>query len=292
MSRTTTSASRMFSDSNVALPVEEIAGKWRLATVRKTDRTMHAAGGMGSTANDLAKWLRLNIGDGSIDGRKIVSAASLREMHSPQAEVGKQFFIFERGHYGLGWYVGSYAGATMVHHFGSYVASRAHVSFLPEHGLGVAVMMNSADPTLFVVDWMAATVYNSLAGLEGPDVLPRLSRMMEKRRADTLEKRTGLGSNPARAPAALSLESRRYAGRYHEADWGSLELDVVDGLLVCTWGALRPELHSSGLDTLIFSPIPGEHQEARFELGKQSVSAFVVTMDDDREVRFVRQGGD
>lgn len=291
MSRTTTSASRMFGDPNTGFPAEEIAGEWRLATVRKTDKTMHAAGGMGSTASDLAKWLRLNLGDGSIDGRRIVSRTGLQEMHGPQAEVDKQFFIFGREHYGLGWYVGSYAGATLIHHFGSFVASRAHVSFLPEHGLGVAVVMNSADPTFFIVDWMAASVYNRLAGLEGPDILPRLTQMMEKRRADTVEKRAALGPNPVQAPEGLSLDSELYVGRYNQADWGSLEIDLVDGRLVCTWGALMPGLHSSGTDALIFSPTPGERMEARFDVGEGGVSALTVTMDDDQEVRFERQAG-
>jgi CubicO group peptidase (beta-lactamase class C family) len=289
MSRTTAFASRMYEDPNVALPAEEVAGEWQLATVCKADKTMHAAGGMGSTANDLARWLRLNLGDGSIDGRRVLSQASLREMHSPQAEVGKQFFIFGREHYGLGWYVGSYASATLIHHFGSFVASRAHVSFLPEHGLGVAVVMNSSDPTFFVVDWMAASVYNSLAGLEGPDVLPRLTEMMEKRRADTAEKRAVLGPNPTQAPEGLSLESELYAGRYSHADYGSLEIEMVDGRLACTWGALSPALYSSGTDTVVFSATPQERNEARFEVGEGGVSAMVVKMDDDLEVRFARQ---
>lgn len=289
MSRTTTSASRMFGDQNVAFPAEEIASEWRLATVRKTDRTMHAAGGMGSTANDLARWLRLNLGDGSIDGRRIISQTGLHAMHSPQTEVGKQFFIFNREHYGLGWYVGSYAGATMVHHFGSYVGSRAHVSLLPEHQLGVAVLMNSADPTLFVADWIAATVYNSLAGLEGPAILPRLGQMMEKRRAETIEKQAALGPNPAQAQGGLTLESDSYSGSYHHAEWGSLEVELADGRLVCTWGALSPELYSSGPDTVVFSSIPGERKEARFEIGEGGSLALVVMMEDDQEVRFVRE---
>jgi len=289
MSRTTTSASQMYGDKNVAFPAEELGGVWRSRTERKTDKTMHAAGGMGSTANDLARWLRFNMGDGSIDGKRIVSQAGLREMHSPQAEVDKQFFIFGREHYGLGWYVGSYAGATLVHHFGSFVASRAHVSFLPEHRLGVAVVMNSADPTLFFVDWMAASVYDSLAGLEGPDILPRLTEMMEKRRADTAEKRAALGPNPAQAPDGLSLGSELYAGRYSHADYGSLEIALVDGGLACSWGALRPELYSSGTDTLVFSATPRERNEARFEVGEGGVLALVVTMGEDLEVRFARQ---
>ena len=185
-----------------------------------------------------------------------------------------------------------FVAATMVHQFGAFVASRAHVSFLPDHRLGVAVVMNSADPTFFVVDWMAATVYDSLAGLEGPDVLPRLSQMMEKRRADALEKRAALGPNPARARDGLSLETELYAGSYHHADWGTVELTLVDGRLVCAWGALSPELHSTGPDTLIFSPTPGERNEARFEVGEEIALALVVRMGVDQEARFVREEDD
>lgn len=288
MTRTTTSASRMYADPNVAFPVQEVEGHWQLAAVRKTDRTMHAAGGMGSTANDLATWLRLNLSDGTFDGKRIVSAGGLEETHTAQVEVGKSFYIFDRNHYGLGWYVGSYAGATMIHHFGGYVASRAHVSFLPEHDLGVAVVMNSSDPTFYVVDWMAASVYNSLAGLEGPDVLPQLTARMEKRRAATREKQAGLEPNPARASNGLSLPVQSYVGRFQNKDWGILDLTVFDDVLVCRWGELEPVLYSTGTDRFLFSPTPREQHDGSFEIEAESVTSVVVTMDNDKTVRFVR----
>ena len=290
LARTTTSASRMYGDGNVAYPLQEFGDTWRPATVRKTDRTMHAAGGMGATANDLATWLRFNLGDGTLDGKRIVSAAGLAETHRPHADVGKDFFIFGREHYGLGWYIGSYAGETMIHHFGGYVGSRAHVSFLPDHDLGVAVLMNSADPTFYVVDWMAATVYSELAGIEGPDVLPRLTEMMDRRRASNRQRLADRAPNPTQAAGGLSLPAERYAGRFHSDDWGTLELEFTDDELRCRWGDLSPEFYSAGKDRFLFAPTPGDRNEGSFEIEHKTVVAVVVTLDDERRVRFVRTG--
>ena len=277
----------MYGDPNVAFPVVEVGDSWQLAPVQKTDRTMHAAGGMGSTANDLATWLRLNLGDGTLDGARVVSAAGLEATHTPQAEVGKDFFIFGREHYGLGWYIGPYAGTTMIHHFGGYVAGRAHVSFLPEHNLGVAAVMNSSDPTFYVVDWIAATVYNSLAGLDGPDVLPRLTEMIKKRRASSRERAAARTPNPSSAHKGLSLPAKSYTGTFVSEDWGVVEIEMIDGNLACRWGDLSPELYSKGTDSFVFAATPSQHNEGRFDIDDQKAKALVVTLNDE-PVRFVR----
>lgn len=280
MTRTTTSATEMFSDPNVALPTLEVNGEWVPARVRKTDRTMHAAGGMAASAEDLARWLRINLAGGTIDETRLLSEARLREMHAPQAEVGSEFFVFGRESYGLGWYVGSYGGETLVHHFGSYVASRAHVSFLPGSSLGVAVVMNASDPVFFVADTVATDVYRSLGGVEAEDPLPEMTRRIEARRIRLAERAAGLGPNPAATADGLSLPAAAYAGTYHHPDLGALELTVADAGLACRWGALEPRLHTTGPDAFLLEWRPGAQAPARFELDREGgrATAIVATL--------------
>ncbi len=47
------------------------------------------AGAMNSSVHDLLRWLRLQIGRGSIDGRRIVSAANLTETWQPRMNMGE-----------------------------------------------------------------------------------------------------------------------------------------------------------------------------------------------------------
>ena len=50
MTRTTGYASRMYGDADSAIPSEREGEGFRPTVQRKTDRTMHAAGGLGTTA--------------------------------------------------------------------------------------------------------------------------------------------------------------------------------------------------------------------------------------------------
>jgi CubicO group peptidase (beta-lactamase class C family) len=56
MIRTTAYASEMYGQFEHAEPMLRIDGKWHRSPLVKTDRTMHAAGGMGTTARDAASW--------------------------------------------------------------------------------------------------------------------------------------------------------------------------------------------------------------------------------------------
>ncbi len=42
------------------------------------------AAGVNSTASDMAKWLLFQLGDGTWEGKRIISAAAMQEMHEPQ----------------------------------------------------------------------------------------------------------------------------------------------------------------------------------------------------------------
>jgi CubicO group peptidase (beta-lactamase class C family) len=109
MMRTTAYASEMYGKLEHAEPMLRIEEMWRRSPLVKTDRTMHAAGGMGTTARDAARWLILNLNGGEIDGRRIL----------PET-MEEEYF-----------------------HGGGYVGAASYISFLPEHGIGVAALANS-----------------------------------------------------------------------------------------------------------------------------------------------------
>src|SRR6185436_11936969 len=83
------------------------------------------ANAVNSTAKDMARWLLFSLGDGMWEGKRIISAEAMREMHSPQiiipttpqmrAARNVNFFAA----YGLGWQVMDHRGHPMLWHSGN-----------------------------------------------------------------------------------------------------------------------------------------------------------------------------
>ncbi|RPI69877.1 MAG: class C beta-lactamase-related serine hydrolase, partial [Ignavibacteriales bacterium] len=128
----------------------------------KTDETMHAAGGIYTSTDDLSNWLIFNLGDGTYNGKRILSEYSLDEIHSAQINYSQTFFTYNRFAYGLGWIRSDYNGRLLIHHFGSYSGARSHISFMPEEQTGVAVLINDDGDAFYTVDLIADYVYNLL----------------------------------------------------------------------------------------------------------------------------------
>lgn len=249
MNRTTAYASRMYADDNVALGLVVKDGHWTNSDALKIDKTMHAAGGMGTTARDLAQWIRLNMSDGAIDGTRIVSEARLDEMLTEHVQPKSRFFQFGRERMGLSWYLGSYKDELLVHHFGGYIGYHAHVSFMPEHNVGVAVLANSDREGSMLIHQIAADVYNTLLNLPGDDFLPRLverTAKIEERERIQATRRPPLPDGPLDLPSPLEA----YAGTYTSDRWGALTLNVSGDTLVGGLGNLGVTIHPRDNESL------------------------------------------
>ena len=99
------------------------------------------AGAVSSTVLDMAQWLRLQLGEGEIDGKRLISRESILESWSPQISMNASTS------YGLGWMLGEYEGRKLVEHGGNVDGFSAQVGMLPEEGLGYVLLMNlSAAP--------------------------------------------------------------------------------------------------------------------------------------------------
>jgi CubicO group peptidase (beta-lactamase class C family) len=218
MMRTVTKATAIRSDANGACALEEDGESWRPAMIQKTDRTMHAAGGIGSSADDLGRFLQMQLNDGVIGGKRILSPESMKQMHSPQSEVGSTFFTFERKSYGLGWYIGAYRGNQLVHHFGGFSGARAHLSFMPEHDIGVVVLQNADEPAYYFLDAVASDVYDIVLYQPMGEQWTKAEEAEAKSRTKAAARWEGF-----RSASANDLKMNA-AGELHNADWGTLSI--------------------------------------------------------------------
>src|SRR6266404_2478530 len=129
---------------NKALGHVLVDGKWVQKFKRDPD-AQSPAGGVSSSVNDLAKWMRLQLANGKFDGKQIVDEKALAETHHPHMLTGFSPFTGLPGFYGLGWNV-SYDQEGRLHlsHSGAFALGAAtHVNLVPDEQLGIVVLTSA-----------------------------------------------------------------------------------------------------------------------------------------------------
>ncbi|MBX9615799.1 MAG: beta-lactamase family protein [Caulobacteraceae bacterium] len=208
--------------------------------LQKTDQTMHSAGGLVSTANDMARWLQVQINDGVLDGQRVLPAGLVASTHGSRVEQNNRFGPYTRSGYGLGWQVGRYGDDQLLHHFGNFAGSRAHVSFMPDRRLGVAVMINEDAFAGGLADLVANYVYDWFAGMPDLDAVyeARLIELATARDARRQGQAQGRSTRALR-PRMLTLPDADYAGDYVSASLGQVHVRETGQGLEFSIGILR-----------------------------------------------------
>ncbi|MFG2974335.1 serine hydrolase [Streptomyces sp. NPDC048331] len=118
---------------------------WSPRFVRDPD-AQSPAGGISSTATDMARWLRLQLAGGTLDGKRIIPADTLARTHLPEIVSQPTNAIGTTSFYGLGWNVGyDQAGRLRLSHSGGFeLGANTNVTMLPLEKLGIVVLTNGA----------------------------------------------------------------------------------------------------------------------------------------------------
>src|SRR5947207_4657548 len=106
-----------------------VDGKWVQKFKRDPD-PQSPTGGVSSSVNDVAKWMRLQLANGKFNDKQVVDKAALAETHHPHVLTGFSPFTGLPGFYGLGWGV-SYdpEGRLRLNHSGAFALGAAtHVN--------------------------------------------------------------------------------------------------------------------------------------------------------------------
>jgi CubicO group peptidase (beta-lactamase class C family) len=125
-------------DHAVSYVYEAAAGDWKAVPAPASLNALGPAGSIASTANDMARWLRFLAAGGVIDGRRVVSEASVREVARPQIAINDAWS------YGLGWAIYRWNGHTVVEHNGGSAGISAVMSFIPDRHAGFAFLANTS----------------------------------------------------------------------------------------------------------------------------------------------------
>ena len=233
-----TSTSSRYADfvarPNKALGHVLVDGKWVQKFKRDPD-TESPAGGVSSSVNDLAKWMRLQLANGKFGGKQIVDEKALAETHHPHMLTGFSPFTGLPGFYGLGWNV-SYdqQGRLRLNHSGAFgLGAATCVNLVPDEQLGIAVLTNAYP--IGIAEALGATFLDTaLYGKPTHDWLV----LFKQRFSNPAAIGTVLGFDYSKPPAspALALKNNAYLGRYTNDFFGEISIVEKEGGLAIIQG--------------------------------------------------------
>jgi CubicO group peptidase (beta-lactamase class C family) len=233
MRETVTSVQALTGRTNVATPHGPVATGARPYAWNSWEAAA-AAGGVISSVHDMSRWLLLQLGRGTLDGRQYFSEAQSRTMWTPHVSftVDKEYEMRSptthfRG-YGLGWGVRDYHGRLIASHTGAYDGMYSAVSLVPEERLGIVVLTNGMTALPEALVSRTIDVFLGLAGREWS------REGLERERAHLVARRASeAAARQVQVPATKpSLPLDRYAGRYGGQVYGDATVRVEDGSLV------------------------------------------------------------
>lgn len=100
------------------------------------------AGNLNSTVEDVARWVRLQLGNGSFEGRHLVSPENLAYTRRPKVA------ITDKVSYALGWVIAQTPNGSIVWHNGGTTGFGAFIGMLVDKDVGVIVLSNEQNKGL------------------------------------------------------------------------------------------------------------------------------------------------
>ena len=252
MERSNTSVDSLDGMANVASPHEEVEGEVRPVPWRDIDN-IGPAGSINSSVSEMARWVRLQLGEGVFEGDSLISAGSVQEMQSPQMLIEREppwsRLLGDHGHflaYGMGWFLHDHRGVKIVEHGGAIDGMRAQVALVPEEELGLVVLTNRGGASLGTpIMYRVVDAY-----LDAPetDWAARFRSIADSMEAEG-EKAEQELRDARKEGTSPSLEPAAYAGSYADSLYGTVEIAEEAGALSLTFHSFTADLEHWHLDT-------------------------------------------
>ena len=184
------------------------------------------AGLLAMSANDLAKWLKIQLARGKTEnGGRLFSEASSAEMWNPQViepigpvppgfEATKPMFKA----YALGWEVAEYGGAKIISHSGGVFGFITMVVLIPEKNVGFAITMNAEEGA--VRRGLTYELMDHYLGRPYVDWAARYKGLLGTMLSNAKTAVETTVASPAKVGPSLSLD--RYTGQYRDPWYGRI----------------------------------------------------------------------
>jgi hypothetical protein len=181
-----------------------------------------------SSVNDLSHWLIFQLDSGKYNGKQVMPFAVLqktRDVNIVMSSRKSKFMPMHYRGYGLGLVTADYNGRQIYWHTGGAGGMLSNVCFVPEEQLGIAILTNNDNQSLF--EMLRMQVLDAYLGV------PYINRneqflpvFLEERKEQLLQIEEWRGRVKGEKPV---LPLNNYTGEYNNELYGSMTVVQKDG---------------------------------------------------------------
>jgi CubicO group peptidase (beta-lactamase class C family) len=233
------------------------------------------AGGVWTSAHDLARYVQLELGRGKLpDGKRLVSEENLLMRRKPQIPIG------EDQYYGMGLEVDRTWGVPVVHHGGSMAGFKSDLMFLPDHGIGAVLLTNADNGGMLLRPLMRRLLEVVFDGK--PEAVGDVDGRAARHKATLAKERERLV-----VPAAAD-QVARLATRYTSSALGELTVQRQKTATVFDFGEWKSTVASRKNDdgTISFITIDPAISGFEFVVGERGGKRVLIVRDGQHEYVF------
>lgn len=231
MTATTADFRRAMARNHAAGHGPDVDGNVRVASqgLNLAAISTRPSGNHWSSVRDMLRYVRMELARGLLpDGRRYIGEDALLARQAPQVTEGLNEF------YGMGLKIDRQWGVTVIHHGGTAAGYRSDMIWLPDHGVGAVILINSDTGSLLRSAFRRRLLEVLFDGR--PIAAENLRSYLPRARAAAAEQRRQLAV-PADPEAVAQL-----ARRYRSAALGGLEVRQQDNATWFDFGGWSSEM--------------------------------------------------
>ena len=230
MNNTFATKGEAYSYDNRSIPHHYVDGN--VVTIEDSNAdSIDAAGSGWSCTDDMVKWMNFVLDSAKIEGERIISKESFKELHRPHIVIPKDQFYptaaLTNPHfttYALGWFQHDYQGHFVHFHTGSLNGTVAIIGLLPDRDIGVYVFGNLDHAE--VRHAIMYRVFDAFLGNPIRDWSSDLKKLYGKRQ-ENAKARIAKRNTSKKSDAPTSIPHEDLIGSFHHTMWGNIDIAPV-----------------------------------------------------------------
>jgi CubicO group peptidase (beta-lactamase class C family) len=244
----------------IALPMDQDSTDWVY--------TVGPAGGINSNIVDMAKWLCLQMNNGSYDSKQLLSRNTIRYLQSPRT-IMNTLAKKNNAYYCQGWMYMEACPYPVIFHAGGTNGHSAIVAFVPQAKVGIVILSNVYGDVL-----PNYLMFRFLDLYFGNNVWEDVLEALAPTKASRTQANASASAQNDSPIAARSLET--YVGNYRNLTLGIINISQSNGTLILYAGPekLKIPLLPIGNDSFSSSKTGAGHV-AIFQVGNESKAESV-----------------